>query len=146
MSWWNQYVGLPFLDCGRDRTGADCYGLIRLVLAEQKGIILPLRENEYSDSQDHRRVAELISGEKTTGRLIETKEPQDLDVVVFKVGGLPCHLGIICGGGKYFLHVIRGANSVIERLSSIRWNGRIESYWRAHGDSRSKDSPVQREA
>ena len=41
MIWANAYVGLPWADLGRDRTGCDCWGLARLVYAEQLGIALP---------------------------------------------------------------------------------------------------------
>ena len=36
----DDYVGLPWRIGGRDRRGLDCFGLVRLVLAEQAGIIL----------------------------------------------------------------------------------------------------------
>jgi cell wall-associated NlpC family hydrolase len=40
-NWAAQYVGLPFRDKGRARTGLDCYGLVVLVLREQFGVEVP---------------------------------------------------------------------------------------------------------
>ena len=37
----SNFVGIPHADLGRDRAGCDCYGLLRLVYAEDLGIALP---------------------------------------------------------------------------------------------------------
>ena len=39
--WVRPYLVVPWLEDGRTREGADCWGLVRLVLAEQAGIDLP---------------------------------------------------------------------------------------------------------
>ena len=39
--WAGQYVGIPYIDYGRDQIGADCWGLVRLILTEQCGLELP---------------------------------------------------------------------------------------------------------
>lgn len=39
--WAGRYVGIPFADYGRDQTGADCWGLVRLIWQEQCGLELP---------------------------------------------------------------------------------------------------------
>jgi cell wall-associated NlpC family hydrolase len=39
--WAGRYVGIPYCDYGRDQTGADCWGLVRLIWSEQCGLELP---------------------------------------------------------------------------------------------------------
>ena len=39
--WANKYVGLPWAWKGRTSEGVDCYGLLRLVYRDERGIALP---------------------------------------------------------------------------------------------------------
>ena len=59
MIWANAYVGLPWADLGRDRTGCDCWGLARLVYAEQLGIALPSYSDAYPCAGEQAEVAAL---------------------------------------------------------------------------------------
>ena len=40
-----EYIGIPYVDLGRDRKGLDCWGLNRLVAMDHMGVELP----SYSD-------------------------------------------------------------------------------------------------
>ena len=129
--WWNTFVAVPFKEHGRDINGCDCWGLVRLVYKEQLDIWLPDRL-DYENTKAFDQTSALVSTYKASGywKEIPKGQQQDYDVVVLKINSLPCHVGVVCDGGKSFLHVIEGANSVIDRLSGLRWGGRIDSYWR----------------
>jgi len=55
--WAGDFIGLPYTDKGRDRTGCDCWGLVRLALAEVAGITLPDYSDAYSAACDRFSVA-----------------------------------------------------------------------------------------
>ena len=52
-----RYVGLPWLDRGRTADGADCWGLVRLVLAGHFGVEVPSYLDDYDDPREVVRVA-----------------------------------------------------------------------------------------
>lgn len=127
--WWNQYVKVPFADRGRDWSGCDCWGLVRLVLQEQKKVSLP-SVLEYETCLAKKDAEALI--DKGKALFGEVFKPKDFDVVVLKVSGLAAHVGIVCNSGKSFLHVQDKIGATIESLNSIHWKARIESYWRLY--------------
>lgn len=105
------YIGIPFVDGGRDRRGCDCWGLVRLVLAEQAGIEVP-SYGEISAREllaISRTVRCAVAGEPW--RIVET--PRDLDVAVMRqradVDLTPYHLGIVWKGR--LLHTATGVDS-----------------------------------
>lgn len=59
-AWAGPYVGLPYADKGRDRAGVDCWGLVRLILAEVAGQRLPDYSEAYTRPGDHASVADAV--------------------------------------------------------------------------------------
>jgi cell wall-associated NlpC family hydrolase len=49
--------------------------------------------------------------------------------VLLRIHNLLCHVGVYVGDGC-MLHVRRGANTVVEDLTSPRWAPRVEGYYR----------------
>lgn len=125
MSWANHYVGIPFEEKGRDRAGADCFGLVRLVLAEVFDISIP-NELAYENTTDAACICSIFDA-AVKREWLEAKIPKPGDVVVFKLRSP--HLGIVCGDG-IFLHIQRGKNAVIERLTSPMWRPRVIGFYR----------------
>lgn len=129
MTWWNDYVGIPFKMQGRDREGVDCWGLVRLVYQERFSVVLP-EYLTYDSTRAFKQIDELVQTGKREWNEVPRAEIKDFDLVVLKIGDLSPHVGIVCDDSKHFLHALEGANSVIEKLSGLRWGGRIDSFWR----------------
>jgi cell wall-associated NlpC family hydrolase len=116
VSWANAYVGIPFRERGRDRSGLDCWGLVRLVLAEQRGIALPSFASDYT-GEDGREIAQLIAEHHGIGDEVPPSNEQPLDLALFRMpcagGLLPWHVGIVVDAGRV-LHVTRylGASAI----------------------------------
>lgn len=135
VSWASDYVGLPFLDGGRDRAGVDCWGLVALVYAERLEIRLP--DFSAIRATDLRSVARAIvagiDGEDWLP-VIRGAE-QEFDVVVMRghAGGvgIPAHVGIVAPYGTV-LHVEKNIDAVAPKLTSHSVKDRIVGVYRHH--------------
>lgn len=127
-AWVSDYIGIPFAALGRTRDGLDCYGLVWLVLRERFGISAPSYAESYANPNDLREIGALIRGEIVSRWRMEP-HPSIGDVINFNVAGMPCHVGIIVAP-RWFLHVIRGADSCVEQWTSPKWGRRVEGFYR----------------
>ncbi|MFG1343206.1 C40 family peptidase [Xanthobacter autotrophicus] len=117
--WAADYVGIPFLDGGRDRSGCDCWGLVRLVYAEVLGIDLP-SHGEIS-AHDMARVSPLIrEGSACAPWLPVAGGAKPFDVLVMR--GRPLHVGVMVDH-RHVLHVEASTASVIVAIDNpqVRW-------------------------
>lgn len=134
------YAGIPFVDGGRDRSGTDCWGLVRLYLSETFGLDLPTySETPASDLTGTTAAVAAAMGEGTWRRV---DEPREGDVVVMRgwemVSGRTTrtlrHVGVVTYDGR-LLHVEAGTDSVVVPFNHASVRHRIESFWR-HRDLR----------
>jgi probable lipoprotein NlpC len=127
-AWCENYVGIRFVQHGRDRAGFDCWGLTRYVLEAEGGIAdLP----DYGARYDRVRtpaVAEIFEDELPR-HWIRVGDMQAFDIVVFRVRGRPMHVGVVVADG-WFISIDQGTDSTLERLDSSRWTGRLEGVYR----------------
>jgi cell wall-associated NlpC family hydrolase len=125
------YIGIPYVDRGRDPVldrGLDCWGLIRWVYALEDRGALPLYGiGEYASAEDRGAVAGVVS--RHLSEYHEATEPDPFDIVLFRVGGELCHVGVLVDPG-HFLHIRRSTDSVVERLSSPLWRDRVAGFVR----------------
>lgn len=127
---WSKYVGIPFVEHGRDRHGCDCWGLLRLFYREQLGIDLPIYAGEYRNTRDSLAILRLVREQLATDRWSPVREsPAFGDAVVIRIKGQPWHVGVALGGGD-MLHARHGAQTCIESLDSVLWRSRIEGVYR----------------
>ncbi len=127
MNWWGNYVGIPFVDGGRDADGLDCWGLVCLVYANELDVVLP-SYGEVS-AADLVRVARSLEAGKDGWQVVD--KPRAFDVVAMRfysgratVG----HVGIMVDG-KRMIHTERATAvacvplthfAVRDRIASIR--------------------------
>lgn len=101
------YVGLPFVDGGRDFKGVDCWGLVRLFLSREAHIDVP----SYGEiSASDLIVSKTIRDESTKEPWADVADARRFDVLVMR--GRPLHVGVMVDGHNV-LHVEEASASVI---------------------------------
>jgi len=128
-----KYIGIPFVDRGRNMTGCDCWGLFRLVYRELKGIELP----EYLLSSCH-ALNELSPAVEESRQVWEPiKEPESMCLIAFSIGtfvtGLVTHIGTYIGANKFLHTIAKKKMSQIERLSHPFYQRKIEGFYKYAG-------------
>jgi cell wall-associated NlpC family hydrolase len=128
-SWVRRYIGIPFVSNGRDKTGCDCYGLVRLVLKNEYGLTLPELSDDYADARNSAETVRLFTKNLPVLTAARIPVPEEKAVAVIVEHGQPCHLGIVAGNG-YILHTTAKTGGVCQRVTHPGLRGRIEGYYR----------------
>lgn len=130
-NWAAKYIGLPFVDGGRSFKGADCWGLVRLIYAEELKIDLP-SYGEIAAANLIGVVREITAGKDgEEWAEVSAKQIQPFDVCVMRFNGKRRvgHVGIVVNT-KTIIHVEAGINAAIVPLSHMSIRERIECFRR----------------
>jgi cell wall-associated NlpC family hydrolase len=141
-AWAERYIGIPFVDLGRDREGCDCWGLVRLVLAEQAGVILPSLATGYVSENNAKGVSEQVETQRVSGlwERIEAGSERAFDVVEMLSAARgadgwvygPLHVGVVVMSG-WLLHIQRSHDTVLARYREDQSvSRRVQGFWRHH--------------
>lgn len=128
-NWAARYVGIPWLDGGRDAQGCDCWGLLRLTYREVFGVDLPSHRADYGSAADAREVAALLSASMPQWHPVPFGATDIGDGLLFRLLGEPCHVGVYVGDGR-FLHVRPDVNACIEYVLGAAWGRRYLGAYR----------------
>jgi murein DD-endopeptidase len=120
----DKYIGIPYVLGGRSYDGADCYGLVYLILQEH-GYTLPKYDITYTIQER----ASIISENSPLVLGTRLDAPEDACVVLFYKGTYATHMGVYMYNGVF--HTIQATNSIHERLNtgSLRRYTKVE-FWR----------------
>jgi hypothetical protein len=135
--WTGDYVGIPFVDLGRNRDGCDCWGLVRLILAEQAGLALPslaTSEADHAGVQRELRLARrsaewrhILAGDERLLDVVEMVTPTRTDT---GWDFPPLHVGVVAAPG-WLIHVERATAAVLARYREDQAiKRRILGFWR----------------
>jgi cell wall-associated NlpC family hydrolase len=128
-NWIERYVGIPFIDGGRDWNGLDCWGLVRLVLKTECQIDVPSYGEISAD--DLSAIAREVAGEILKEPWHPTINPQMFDVAVMHRHVAPVHVGIIVAANPLrMLHVERATHVVFIPVMHATIVQRRLSYFR----------------
>jgi cell wall-associated NlpC family hydrolase len=124
-AWAGSYLQIPFLEHGRTRAGLDCYGLVRLVFQEQRGIELPSLTHGYATTTDADEILTLFRGELLAHwQEVPTTQARLFDVAIFRILGQPIHFALALDP-PWFLHVVKDTDVSIERWDALIWEKRL---------------------
>jgi probable lipoprotein NlpC len=124
----NKFIGIPFVEFGRDFSGCDCAGLVLLVYQHLLNVNLDdfVDYTSVNDRGNAVRIATYFHGRNFLR--IPLEERQLGDCAVFSILARPMHVGIVLEDNK-FLHTTPGAGSHII-ASHNRYFNKLESIWR----------------
>ena len=130
--WVNQYVGIEFVDGGNSLAGADCWGLLEMVLTQQFKVALPAYDRPtYDDGKERQKISDYIvqMAEEYPWMEITVEEARSGDVLLIRMRGFKTHVAVVVSRG-FMLHTEMGANSTLERYDGIIWKNRIVGTYR----------------
>ncbi|KMK68588.1 NlpC/P60 family protein [Puniceibacterium sp. IMCC21224] len=127
--WCNNFIGLPFEDRGRDRSGADCWGLTTVIFREELSISLPDYLG-YGSVEEHGEIASLIVGAEQTPVWVPVSgSAVSFDLAVFRRGKLPTHLGVVVRHGL-MIHMAARDCAKLEDYRTGKWGNRLAGHYR----------------
>ena len=124
----DRFVGIPYVERGRDASGADCYGLFRLVY-QFIGIDLPTHEDGYLHVTDREEIEALLNAGLPAWRPVEAGAERATDGVLLRLAGRPYHVGVVIGQGR-MIHTMDRAGACIENYRSVAYNRRVIGFFR----------------
>lgn len=140
-AWVDQYIGVPFLEYGRDPKGWDCWGCLRWCLAKHYGIEIPAfdgktwheppigmtdREKVVHRLRQSVELSELMQSNITQWREIE--KPYPGCGVLMRPHRHAMHVGLVVDVGV-MLHIEEGCHTVCVPYDGLMWKNRVEGFY-----------------
>ena len=135
---YSDLIGVPFAYGGRGPDTYDCYGLV-MELHRRQGLIIP----DYRSSSDTFLIAESMRQsieqgvwknkwlKQTAHDVPSSADIADGDVLLLKIKGLPCHVGMSVGKDR-FVHTWEGVGGVLTERTSL-WKQRVLGIYTFNG-------------
>lgn len=125
MQWASKYVGLPYRDKGRTFSGVDCWGLVQLIMRQERGIELP----SYGEISAHElvKVTRTIKDQSKAEPWHPVTKPRAFDVAIMR--GCPLHVGVMFDENN-ILHIEEKIAAVFLPISHPAISFRLIGFFR----------------
>lgn len=130
----SDFIGIPFLDKGRDFKGLDCYGLCKLFYEKELDIIIP----DVIANPNQPKLAYMEYLENINQYWETSKEPILNSIVAMCTNlehpNLVTHFGVLIevDGKMKILHTFKGSNSHIVDLDNPAYINKIKGFHKWH--------------
>ena len=128
----DDFFKIPFKAKGRDWSGCDCWGLVRLIAIEYYGIPdLPLFNEDYTNCTNRRILDAKFNVGINSFKSVSNPEPGDF--VRFRIGTLASHVGIMIDD-RHFIHIEDDKVGVKkDSITGMKFEKRVLDFWRYDG-------------
>mgnify|MGYP002519626807 CR=1 FL=1 len=123
----NDFVGIPFVDGGRDMKGADCWGICELFYSRYLNRELP---SYKIGAFNYDEISDTMTTEIKTPRWVILDKPEPYCIALMKLGQTNVtvnHAGVILPHNK-LLQAYLGTGSIIVDYTSQLWKRIIKFY------------------
>lgn len=127
----SEYVGIPFKSRGRERTGADCWGIVWMVYREVLKIELPSYSEDYFCDADRENVSRLIEGARFAWTRVSPGLEQQGDLALLVLFGHD-HIGVVAERTK-ILHTQAVGGAQLEDYTGPHLRSRMRGFYRWRG-------------
>lgn len=128
--WAARYIGIPYVESGRDGNGLDCWGLLVLIWREQYGIDLPFYDGpHWARGANRAEIAEAIRAEQSRYVEVPVGAEKEGDGIVLRLAGHPLHVGLVLAPG-WMIHTHESAAVCVESYIGMTWARRVMGFWR----------------
>lgn len=123
--WSNKYLGIPY------KAGeSDCWGLVCNIYENELGIILPRYRIITPTLVEKLGEVDKVFNEEKSRWIEITQNYEPFDVIMFHLGGVPLHAGVIIDK-EYMIHSESiKVGSVVERYVDQKWLSRTIGVYR----------------
>ncbi|MFK4060315.1 NlpC/P60 family protein [Brucella anthropi] len=129
MSWSDRYIGTPYAEFGRDRTGCDCWGLACIIYRQELGISLPDYLG-YGSVEEHGEISALVSGAVVSPLWVPISgTAAAFDIAVFRRGRMSTHVGIVIRHGL-MIHIEGDDCAKVADYRTGCWKYRLTGHYR----------------
>lgn len=128
LDWSATYVGTLYRDEDLGADGCHCWGLLRLVFRQEKGVELPGYAGVSPD--DVSDIDAIVQEEIAAMHWQRVERPQAFDAALFRRGRHDSHIGIMIDR-RHMLHSDREAGAaIVERIDTGRWASSLVGFYR----------------